>query len=388
MTPRAAACDVVMPAHDAAPYIAAAIQSVLDQSLAPSQIVVVDDNSTDGTAAAAAAFGDRVRIVNGDGQGPGAARNLGVRHSNSDLIAFLDADDVCHPDRLRLQVDALTNNPGAAMVFCDADYTDASGRPTGSLFTCPEYRREAFLGQLFERNRVLTASVAMVRRSAFDAAGGFDEHLSHAEDYDLWLRLAGAGAIEYINQSLVLYRLHASNLSGNREALRTCESEILRKHAVSDIRAALLATHGTPDRTDVALSRVLFRMEHYIEGETLLRRVRPRESDRALRHFLLGNFAVKRDDVEGAVAEYDRCLASDPAFAPSHNNLGVIAAAQGRRQQARERFLEAAALRPGYSDPHQNLEALQKGHGSDLRYTFAPLRAVLRPDSDAAASQG
>lgn len=374
------ACDVVVPAHNAEPYIAAAISSILDQSFAASQIIIVNDKSTDGTATAAAAFGDRVRIVNGEGKGPGAARNLGVRHADSDLIAFLDADDVCHPDRLRLQMDTLFSNPDAAMVFCDAEYTHASGRRTGSLFTCPEYRREALLGQLFERNRILTTSVAMVRRSAFDAAGGFDEHLSHAEDYDLWLRLAGAGVIEYLNQSLMLYRLHASNLSGNHEALRLCEVEILNKHAVQAIRAALLDTYGTPARADVALSRVLFRMERYNEGEALLRRVCPAESDRALRHFMLGNFAVKRDDVEVAAAEYDLCLARDPTFAPSHNNLGVIVAAQGRRQQSLEHFIKAAGLRPGYSDPQRNLEALQEGRVSDLRHTLAPLRAVLRPE--------
>jgi glycosyltransferase involved in cell wall biosynthesis len=380
MKPKAgrAACDVVIPAHNAEPYIAAAIDSLLTQSRAASRIIIINDQSTDRTAEAAAAFGGRVEIVDGHGTGAGAARNLGVRHSDSDLIAFLDADDVCRPDRLRLQVEALIGNPDAAMVFCDAEYTDASGEPTGALFTCPEFAREAFLGQLFERNRVLTTSAAMVRRSAFDAVGGFDEHLSHAEDYDLWLRLAGAGAVEHIGESLLLYRLHASNLSRNREALRLCEIEILNKHAVQEIRSALLATYGRPAQADLALSRVLFRMERYREGETLLRGVDPGAPDRALRHFLLGNFAVKRDDLEAAAAEYGQCLACDPAFAPAHNNLGVIAAAQGRRRQSQEHFIKAADLRPGYSDPRRNLE--QEQRGSDLRYTLTPLRAVLRPD--------
>jgi glycosyltransferase involved in cell wall biosynthesis len=369
----------VIPARNAERYIAAAIASVLNQSHAASRIVIVDDASSDRTADKAAAFGDRVRIVTGEGKGPGAARNLGVRHSDSELVAFLDADDVCRPDRLTRQMHALVANPDAAMVFCDADYTDASGQPTGALFTCPEYRREAFLGQLFERNRILTTSVVMVRRPAFDAVGGFDEHLSHAEDYDLWLRLAGSGVIEHVPQSLVAYRLHASNLSGNREAHRRHEVEILNTHAVRDIRAALLDTYGSLARADVALSCVLFRMERYIEGEILLRRVRPEESDRALRHFLLGNFAVKRHDVERAVAEYGRCLACEPTFAPAHNNLGVIAAERGRSEQSREHFITAADLRPEYADPRRNLDALQEGRGSDVRYTLAPLRAVLRP---------
>ena len=379
MTHGRAACDVVIPARNAEPYIAAAIQSVVDQSHAASRIIVVDDASTDGTAQAAATFGDRVRVVTGEGRGPAAARNLGVRQSDGELIAFLDADDVCHPDRLRLQRDTLIGHPAATMVFCDAEYVDASGARTGSRFMCPEYRREAFLGQLFERNRVLTTSVVMVRRSAFDAAGGFDERLSHAEDYDLWIRLAGIGDVEHVDQPLVLYRLHASNLSGNREALRRCEAAILNTHAVQAIRAALHDAHASPERTDLALSRTLFRMGRYDEGETLLRRVCPDAPDRALRHFLLGNYALTRGDGEAAAAEYDRCLVCDPTFAPAHNNLGVIAAVRGRPQLAVEHLLKAAVLRPGYSDPQRNLESLRDGRVSDLRHTFAQLRAVLRP---------
>lgn len=372
-------CDVVIPARNAGRYIGAAIHSLIDQSHAASRIIIVNDQSTDHTVEAAASFGRRVQVVDGAGRGSGAARNLGVGHSDSDLIAFLDADDVCHPDRLRLQVDALDSHPDAPMVFCDAEYTDASGSPTGSLFTCPEYRREAFLAQLFERNLVLTTSVAMVRRSSFDAVGGFDEHLSPSEEYDLWLRLAEVGRIEHITQSLVSYRLHDRNVSSNREALRLCERDTLNKHAVQDIRSALRATYGNPTQTDLALSRVLFRMERYHEGEILLRSVDPGASDRALRHFVLGNFAVKRGHLEAAAAEYNLCLGCDPAFAPSHNNLGVIAAAQAQRQQSLEHFIKAADLRPGYSDPKRNLEVLQTRGGSDLRYTLVPLRAVLRP---------
>src|SRR6185369_2618196 len=158
-----------IPARNADAYIAAAITSVLGQSLHAARIIVVDDQSRDGTAAAASEFGDRVQLVTGPGRTAGAARNLGVRHSHSELIAFLDADDECRRERLASGVEALTRRPEAGMVFCDAEYVDASGRATGSVFTCPDFNGDAFLGQLFERNRLLSASVAMVRRAAFDA---------------------------------------------------------------------------------------------------------------------------------------------------------------------------------------------------------------------------
>ena len=372
--------DVVIPARNAEPFIAAAIQSVLNQSLPASRIIIVDDRSTDGTAAAAAAFGDRVRIIEGQGAGAGAARNLGIRHSDRELVGFLDADDVCHPDRLKAQVAALGEHEEAGMVFCDAEYADADGRPTGAVFSCPDFDRQRFLGQLFERNRILSASVTMVRRAAFDAVGGFDERLSHAEDYDLWLRLSGVGAIEHVAQSLLSYRVHAGNLSNDRETLRRCEVEILNKHAIQDIRSALLRAHGSTSMADLALSRVLFRMDRYTEGEALLQGVDPGAPQRALRHFMLGNFAVKRGDLDAADREYSRCLQCDATFAPSHNNLGVIAAIEGRRQQSDEHFVKAIDLRPDYSDPRHNIEGLQPRRLAPLQYTFAPLRPVLRPD--------
>jgi hypothetical protein len=382
MTPNTigATCDVVIPARNAEPYIAAAIQSLVSQSHRVSRIIVVDDHSTDRTVEAASVFCGRVQIVEGAGRGSGSARNLGVRHSDSDLIAFLDADDTCHPDRLRLQIDALGRHPEASMVFCDAEYTDPVGRLAGPAFTCPEFRREAFLGQLFERNRILTTSVALVRRSSFDAVGGFDENLSPAEEYDLWLRLAGAGQVEHVAQALVWYRLHDGNVSGNLEALRACERDTLEKHGIPAIRSALQAAYANPAQADTALSGVLFRMERYDEGEVLLRGVVPRAADRALRHFVLGNFAVRRGELALATVEYGLSLACDPTFAPSHNNLGVIAEADGRRRRSVQHLIRAAELRPGYSDPRRNLELLRERRGSALRYTLVPLRTVLRPE--------
>jgi len=372
-------CDVVIPARNAEPFLADAIQSILCQSHAASQILVVDDRSTDGTARVAAAFGRRVQILQGEGKGAGIARNLGALHCRSQLLAFLDADDVCHPERLKLQAEVMHNEPQAGMAFCDAEYVDASGQRTGALFTFPDYRKEALLGQLFERNRILTTSVTVVRRAAFNAVGGFDEHLLHAEDYDLWLRFAQLCGVEHLARPLVYYRIHDSNTSGNLEAFRLWEAETLRKYAVRDIRAALLATYGEASKADLALSRVLFRMERYEEGESLLLGVNGEGADRALRHFMLGTFAIKRNDRDAAIEQYLLCLQCESGFAPARNNLGVIAAVEGHYARALEHFTRAMELRPGYADPERNIDALHHRRPQDLRYTLAPLRAVLRP---------
>src|SRR5262249_21165931 len=91
-------CDVVIPARNAEQYLADAVDSVLAQDGEAIRVIVVDDRSTDRTAAIAASYGDAVRAVEGDGRNAGAARNLGVRAGDAEFIAFLDADDRCQPD--------------------------------------------------------------------------------------------------------------------------------------------------------------------------------------------------------------------------------------------------------------------------------------------------
>jgi glycosyltransferase involved in cell wall biosynthesis len=380
--PAAARCDVVIPAHNAQRYIGEAIRSVLDQNFAVGQIIVVDDASTDHTPSEVAAFGSIVRVVKGKCGSAGAARNLGVGNSSGEFIAFLDADDICLPGRLRLQAESLTAHPEAVMVFCDAEYINSAGQSTKRQFTFPEFRSGVFLGQLFERNRILTTSVAMVRRCAFESAGGFDEHLIYSEDYDLWIRLARqGGGVEHIPKSLVGYRLHDANMTASRGASQRWEAETLRKYALAEIRDALAAVYNDSAKTDLKMSLVLFRMEIYAEGEKLLHSVEPQAEDRALRNFVLGNFALKRNDEHSAEENYRLALECNPESAECHNNLGVVVAGQGREREAMQHFLRAATLWPGYSDPNHNAEALRLGRTSELRYTLVPLRPVLRPDS-------
>jgi glycosyltransferase involved in cell wall biosynthesis len=373
-------CDIIVPARNAGPFIGPALDSLLVQSLLPQSIIVVNDGSTDETGAILASYEGRIQVVESAGRTASAARNLGVRQSQSDLVAFLDADDVCDFRRVAEQVRALRTDQDAGMVFCDGRYVDAAGLPAGGTFDCPEFRADAFLGLLFERNRVLTSSVVTVRRSAFDAAGGFDERLSHAEDYDLWLRLAAAGPVAHLAEPLVSYRLHAHNLSHGREAHGRAEATILAKHPVAQIRSALLTVYDEAARAELALCRVLFRMRRYEDGEQLLRGLSPADSDEALWYFMLGAFAVKRHDPATAGAAFKQSLEADPTFAPSANNLGVLAAAEGAVDRSRVCLLSAAALRPGYADPGRNLAALEAGRIEAMQFTFGPLRPVLRPE--------
>src|SRR6185503_2024667 len=111
--------SAVIPAYQAAAFLADAVESVLAQTEPVGEIVVVDDGSTDGTAAVAASFGDRVRYVRQENQGVAAARNRGVAEARGRLVAFLDADDTWEPEKTARQLAHLRAHPDYAAVYSD-----------------------------------------------------------------------------------------------------------------------------------------------------------------------------------------------------------------------------------------------------------------------------
>ena len=113
--------SVVIPAYNAAPYIAAAIDSVVGQTYKDLEIIVVDDGSVDNTAAVLQTYGNKVRYVRQENQGVSSARNHGIRVAQGELIAFLDADDVWFPEKLELQTQFLSAHEEAALVFGDLE---------------------------------------------------------------------------------------------------------------------------------------------------------------------------------------------------------------------------------------------------------------------------
>lgn len=182
-SPPVGAYAVVIPAYNAASTLGRALDSVFAQTLLPAEVVVIDDGSADHAAleAVVGRYGQKVRLLQRENGGPAAARNDGVRASSSPWIAFLDADDAWLPEKMKRQLE-LGSDPRA-----------------GLLHGCACLGREPLPARLdfdtlWRQNRICT-SMAVVRRTAFEQAGGFDEDLDllGAEDYNLWLRIARAG---------------------------------------------------------------------------------------------------------------------------------------------------------------------------------------------------
>ncbi len=191
--------SVVIPAYNAERYVAEAIASVQAQTLRPSEIIVVDDGSTDATANAVGQI-DSVTLVSKANGGPGSARNFGVRHASQPFLAFLDADDLWTPRKLELQFAALLSGRAPAIVFGAAmEFRERDGAGT------PVPLADAVPCQL--------PGALLAARQTIDAVGAFREDRLIGDVIDWYARALDSGlAIETLSEVVLWRRLHATNL--------------------------------------------------------------------------------------------------------------------------------------------------------------------------------
>jgi hypothetical protein len=248
-TPRV---SVVIPCYDAAGFIGEALDSVLAQSYPSYEVLVVDDGSPDTPAleAALAPYSSRIRYVRQENQGPGGARNTGVRNARGELVAFLDSDDAWSPEFLAEQLRLLDADPGLDLVYADARLVgDPAYAGRTFMEVCPCVGEVTFESLLREECAVVTSCVVAKRQSLIDA-GLFDVRFFHSEDFDLWLRLLHRGGrIAYQRAPLATHRVHAGSLVADGTRLiegKIAVSAKLREQLelTASQRAALDAFHS------------------------------------------------------------------------------------------------------------------------------------------------
>ncbi len=228
-----------MPAYNAERFIAASIESVLRQTCPHWELIIVDDGSEDSTANIACRYADldhRIRLVRQSHQRLAEARNAGISLALGSLIAFLDSDDLWAPEKLQRQIDTI-NFTGADLVFTDGYVfrnDDSSELRSTSSVPAGRHNGNEMFALLATRNRFAVSSV-MLWRSCLDRAGRFDINPEHygAEDYDLWLTLAGQGSSFYgMSDRLIAYRVHDQSLSRHVELMINSTGCVMRKHGL------------------------------------------------------------------------------------------------------------------------------------------------------------
>jgi len=244
---------VVLPVRNGGRYFGEAIDSILNQTYAGFNLVIVDDGSTDGTRALAesrAAQDGRIRLVMQEPAGISAALNRGIAATTAPLIARMDADDVSLPSRLAEQVAFIDRHPSVAVVGTFAQIIDSDGAERGTM-RLPTQASE-IKALLRFKNQVCHPSV-MMKREAIETAGGYDERMLFAEDHELWLRLAQRHDIVNMPEVLLKYRDHPLQGTDRRNrGITTLFSALCVLNAVLAENGLETIVPAAPDQFDFA----------------------------------------------------------------------------------------------------------------------------------------
>jgi glycosyltransferase involved in cell wall biosynthesis len=207
--------SVIIPNYNYSQYIGEAVESVLSQTYVNVEIIVVDDGSKDNSLEVLEIFGDKIKVIAQKNAGVSVARNNGVANSNGEFIAFLDADDVWLPEKIEKQIALFLNDKTLGLVHVAVQDIDANGKNLETHFDglSGEVSHELLL---FRRAVILGGgSGIMIPRKIFDEVGGFDLRLSTSADWDIFYQISSRYKVGFINEILLKYRLHGSNMHGN-----------------------------------------------------------------------------------------------------------------------------------------------------------------------------
>jgi len=237
--------SVIIPTYNRAESVFAAVASVLDQTFRDFEVIVVDDGSTDGTAEQLEkSFGEKIRVIRRQNGGVSTARNAGAAVAGGGYLAFLDSDDLWHPEKLEVQVDFHQKNPGF-LISQTEEHWIRRGRRVN-----PRDRHKKPAGYIFPQSLQLctvSPSSVLLDKRLFEQAGGFDERLRACEDYDLWLRLTPEYPVALVERKLLTkHGGHPDQLSQRYPAMDRFRlyslGKLLLSGQLNEIQAELVRT--------------------------------------------------------------------------------------------------------------------------------------------------
>ncbi len=270
--------SVVIPVFNGAGYVRDAIESVLEQSMLPSEVIVVNDGSTDDSAGAILAAVREfaadvpIRTISHENRGQSASRNAAAAIATGDLLAFLDQDDLWRTDHLKRLVGAFGSRSDVGWAFSDFDEMDDEGRIVTRSFLRSHRVSVArsTIVELLISDLMVLPSASAIRATAFHQVGGFDAELRGYEDDDLFIRMFRADwRATFVSESLTVFRVHAASSSRRRSFRESrvkfyakLQAELpddvrLSRYYMTDVLRPRLLSHTFADYS-VAISQMDF----------------------------------------------------------------------------------------------------------------------------------
>lgn len=303
--------SIITPLYNAELYIAETIESVLNQSYTNWEYIIVDDGSQDKSAIIAERFADldnRIHVVHQQNSGIASARNKGILASNPmhPFLAFLDNDDTWNPETLEILLNTLNDAPYAVGAHGIARFINSSGNPikigmmeavslermgykNGKLIKWPVEAPTTFETLVYLNP--IPSSAVLIRRHNLAIAGGFDQTLAGADDYDMWLRLAIQGVFAFTPKVILNYRRHLNNVS-NDDAMMSAQdfrvrSKLATNHALSRKQRGLVRKGWHSLQMSDFYYRKMWAKECMRQGQYL-------ECAKQIRHAIICLFSTKK----------------------------------------------------------------------------------------------
>ena len=219
--------SIVIPTYNCERFIARAIDSALNQTYKAWEIIVVDDGSTDNTKQILQPYMDKIRYFFKENGGVSTARNIGIKEAKGEFIAFLDADDIWVTEKLELQMKEILKSDSIGAVSCGTYFMDETGGAIRRSIRKNYPKRKGLLKHLIIKNIMYGCSNNLVRKKCFEEIGLFDEKLRAGVDWDMWLRIAQAYDVKFIEKPLVKYRFVSGSISSPSNAGEVLKNDLL-----------------------------------------------------------------------------------------------------------------------------------------------------------------
>lgn len=364
---------VIIPVYNQKAYLPTAIESVLKQTHQNLELILVDDESSDGSADICQKYlqtDARVRYLRRSNGGQAAARNTGLDLAKGDYILFLDGDDLIDSAQIALQLNVMEKDSAIDIVYSAAKFIDDQGQ---LLFEerIKDYSPQNFLALMFVRYIPASFSSLLLKHACCQKIR-FNENYRFNEDYDLIIRLAYHYRFRYIDLPLSSHRNHAHNISTNLIAAYREYQTILNSYGYTQIAQAIEASDFRKHDKSLLKGIILFYLDQF---EAALQILKPLSL--SLAAFYQGGCYVKLQRFSEAETCYLTALSQEPTNPGIYNNLGALFFIKGNFHLAAEYFQRALDLLPGYKDAKENLSDLKGGNLLQPRFSWKAIRKYL-----------
>jgi glycosyltransferase involved in cell wall biosynthesis len=378
--------SAVLPYYNGKKFLTKCLSSLFSQTFPVHEIIFVDDFSSDNGLSIAQELQKqnavRIKIIeNRQNRGSSFCRNIGIKEASGDYILFLDQDDYLDLNYVEEIGTHLIKHLGEGIAAIHTSYfiVDESGKKTNEI-SYEEINSEEFLGYQFIRNRILSNSGTIIKKSILDQTGLYDENLKFSQDWDLWLRIGKIEAISYLKKPLTYIRRHSNNTSSKIDGFLSDERTILQKYDLEFIKMSINRRKLPEYENKIAFLSILFRLGDRSRLMQELENIKDVESSQLDHHFYYGLVHFDDSNWEESIRAFSKIKPDSNYYLSAQNNLGALYILTKKWALARTTLAMILREKPDYLDAiNNNKLANEVSEKNDCfpAITKRPLRETL-----------